>query len=188
MKASKHDNVRLKLRPGIRELRVRKAGCLPDSPTFLWIGSGWVRCAIGRSGFTRRKREGDGGTPIGRFRILDWRFQPIRPPYSRGALEGRLIRRDSGWCDDPSSGAYNRQVRRPFPHTHEELWRDDGKYGVIGILDCNLRPRRMGAGSAIFFHICDDDFGATAGCVAIPEREMRKLLPRLGRDVTIEIG
>lgn len=120
--------------------------------------------------------------------MREWRFQPARPGFPRGALSARTIRRDDGWCDDPDCGAYNRQVRLPFRGSHETLWRSDGKYAVVGILDYNLSPRRKGAGSAIFFHLCDDDFSPTAGCVAVRASDMRKLLPRISKQIRIKIA
>lgn len=137
---------------------------------------------------TRRKREGDGGTPVGRFPLQNWRFAPCRFSYAKARLRHRLVRRDHGWCDDPASGAYNSQVSLPFSASHEELWRADGKYDVIGILDYNFSSRRRGLGSAVFFHLCDDDFGPTAGCVAIRPVDMRKLLPLLARRTVVEIA
>jgi L,D-peptidoglycan transpeptidase YkuD (ErfK/YbiS/YcfS/YnhG family) len=159
-------------------LAARRPGS-DDRAAFLSAGPLRIRCAIGRTGLTRRKREGDGATPVGRFGVLGWWFQPARPALFRGRLPSRTIRRDDGWCDDPVAGAYNRPVRRPFSRSHEEMWRDDGKYAVVGILDCNITRRRAGAGSAIFFHVCDADYGATAGCVAIRASDFRKLLPLL---------
>lgn len=154
---------------------------------YLSAGSWRMRCALGRTGLSRRKREGDGATPYGRFRVCEWRFQPLAPPYRRPATGWRAIRRDDGWCDDPKSGAYNSQVRLPFRAGHENLWRADGKYAVVGILDYNLRPRKRTDGSAIFFHICDDHYGPTAGCIAITARDFYKLLPRLSRHVCVMV-
>ena len=170
-------------------LRVRPAPWAGNVHSgFISIGSVWYACAIGRNGVTRKKREGDGASPVGEFSLVGWRFQPVAPGFPRGSLPARAIRRDDGWCDDPRSGAYNRQVRLPFSHGHESLWRDDGKYAVVGVLDYNLRARARGAGSAIFFHLCDDKFGPTAGCIAVLPRDMRKILPRISRRTRIKIG
>ncbi len=187
MKASKHEIVRPKR---ALVLRVRLGPRLGDSGqrlAYLSAGAWQVRCAVGRSGFTRRKVEGDGATPIGRFIIMGWLFKPIIRPFPRHACPWRTIRRDSGWCDDPRCGAYNRPVRLPFSHSHELLWRSDGKYDIVGILDHNVHARKMNAGSAIFFHLCDAEFDSTAGCVAIEPSAMRKLIPMLPRRVIIAI-
>ena len=68
------------------------------------------------------------------------------------------------------------------------MWRDDGKYAVVGVLDYNITHRRAGAGSAIFFHLSDAGYGGTAGCVAIRADDMRKLLPLLSRRARMRIG
>jgi L,D-peptidoglycan transpeptidase YkuD (ErfK/YbiS/YcfS/YnhG family) len=191
VKASKHETVRLKYRgPSVGALRVRvapwRAGHAPATAD-ISVGAVRLPCAIGRAGVTRQKREGDGATPLGQFRILSWRFQPVAPAFPRGKLSARTIRKDDGWCDDPSSGAYNRQIRLPARAGHEDLWREDGKYAVIGILDCNIRPRKRAAGSAIFFHLCDAQFGATAGCVAVRPADFRKIARLISRRTIIEI-
>ncbi len=188
MGPSKHENVRLKPMPvGLLTVRVAP-WAVPRHRGILSVGKVSYPCSIGMSGLTRRKKEGDGASPIGVFSVREWRFQPVRPCFPRGRRSSRTIRRDEGWCDDPSFGAYNRQVRLPFKGGHELLWREDGKYRVVGILDYNLSRRKNGAGSAIFFHLCDDGFSSTAGCVAVRASDMRKILPRLSRRVRIKIG
>lgn len=188
MCASKHENVRRNRIRTIRVFQVLAGDRSSRSAGFLTAGRTTIRCALGENGATRRKREGDRATPIGAVRILEWRMRPVQPAYARHGLNWRSVRTDEGWCDDPGSGAYNRQVRLPFLASHEVMFRLDGKYDVVGILDYNYPNIRRGLGSAIFFHICDDQYGATAGCIAIPAREFRKLLPRLARKVRIEIS
>ncbi|WP_181705022.1 L,D-transpeptidase family protein [Chthonobacter rhizosphaerae] len=148
-----------------------------------------VPCALGRTGITRLKREGDGATPAGGLRILGGWYRPdrfrVRPA---GALPLRPLRRDDGWGDDPADRNYNRWVRRPYPSSHEALWRDDGLYGVVLVLDWNLRPRARGRGSAIFFHLERPDGGPTAGCVAVSEADMRRLLARLAPGAVLHVG
>ena len=192
MKPSKHEIVRPKAASGriVRLRVVLSARVATDGSRTAFLSAGpWrVRCAIGRTGVTRHKREGDGATPIGEFSIPRWWIQPVRPGFFRTGLKTRTIRRDDGWCDDIRSGAYNQWVRRPFAMSSEEMWRDDGKYAAVGVIDYNLRPRRRGVGSAIFFHLCGDDYSGTAGCIAIRARDLRKLLPRLSSRVRISIG
>jgi L,D-peptidoglycan transpeptidase YkuD (ErfK/YbiS/YcfS/YnhG family) len=147
-------------------------------------GSLVLRCALGRSGIARHKREGDGATPAGRFALL---YLCVRRGVS---LEGvrvplRFTRRNDIWCDDPASFLYNRPLQDPSRLSHEEMWRADRLYDIVGVLDYNIRPRVAGRGSAIFFHIAKDDLAPTAGCVALRPRDMARLLPRLARRVTL---
>ena len=187
MRPSKHESVRPK---PIKALRVRMS-VLPNADgrllSYLDTGAWRHQCSIGRSGLTRSKREGDGCTPKGSFAILDWRFRPQGSVRTRPIVAWRSIRQGDGWCDDPRSGAYNRPVKLPCAFGHEDMWRRDGKYDVVGILDYNIRPRKASFGSAIFFHLCSAAFETTAGCVAITPAAMSKLLPRLGSRVKLVV-
>jgi L,D-peptidoglycan transpeptidase YkuD (ErfK/YbiS/YcfS/YnhG family) len=167
----------------LRTLRVsRRIGGKPHEGR-LAAGGVVFPCALGRAGITHDKREGDGATPAGRWRLVS--FYLRRPAPLQAAW--RLTRRDDVWCDDARSFLYNRPLRAPLRPSHEEMWRNDGLYDVVGVMDYNLLPRLRGRGSAIFFHIATEEIGPTAGCVALRARDMRRLLPRLGRRVEIVV-
>jgi L,D-peptidoglycan transpeptidase YkuD (ErfK/YbiS/YcfS/YnhG family) len=142
---------------------------------------------LGRAGITGAKREGDGATPRGRFRLLAAMYRPDRLPRPLTYLPLSAIRPDSGWCDDPTDRAYNQPVRLPYAANHEELWRADHLYDVVIVLDYNIRPAIPGAGSAIFLHLATPDYAPTAGCVAVSPKTMHRLLPRLGTETVIDI-
>jgi len=146
-----------------------------------------LRCSLGRAGLTRDKREGDGATPKGRLTMLYALVRPGR--FSRAGLRAmmRYVRKSQIWCDDPKSFLYNRALRGPTRLNHEQLWREDGLYDFVGVLDYNIRPVLRGRGSAIFFHVATEDLMPTAGCVALRGRDLARLLPRLARRVTLEI-
>jgi len=174
--------------PKPRLLRVRaRPGAAPHLG-LLTVGRLTLSCALGRTGLTRFKREGDGATPVGRFELLRglWRADRGLPPG--GPLAWSPTRRDDGWCDDPADGRYNRPVRRPFRGSHEAMCRDDPLYDLVIVLDANLRRRVIGRGSAIFFHIAREGFEPTAGCVALRPADLRRLLPRLGPRPAMVIG
>jgi L,D-peptidoglycan transpeptidase YkuD (ErfK/YbiS/YcfS/YnhG family) len=173
--------------PGLARLMVApRVGGRPHEGRLI-AGSLVLPCALGRAGLTRRKREGDGATPAGSHRLLYAFLRPGRVRRPSG-LPTRLLRPDDLWCDDARSFLYNRRLRAPSRLDHEELWRSDPLYDVIGVLDYNIRPRALGRGSAIFFHVATDDLAPTAGCVALRARDMARLLPRLARGVTLAIG
>lgn len=144
-------------------------------------------CALGRSGITRRKREGDGATPAGSHELLYVYLRRGRAATPR-SVAARFLRPDDLWCDDARSFLYNRPLSGKTPLGHERLWRSDRLYDVVGVLDYNIRPRVLGRGSAIFFHIMTDSLGPTAGCVALRARDMARLLPRLAKGVRIVVG
>lgn len=174
--------------PKPRLLRVRHRPGAAAHLGLLSIGGGTFPCALGRTGLTRFKREGDGATPVGRFDLLvgRWRDDRILPPG--GPLHFTPLRIDDGWCDDLGDGRYNRPVRLPFSGSHEAMRRDDHLYDVVIVLDANLRRRTIGRGSAIFFHLARKGFEATAGCVALAPADMRRVLARLGRRPVMVIG
>ncbi len=168
-------------------LRVR---ALPGCRTRgrLTFGALDVPCALGRSGLTRRKREGDGATPVGSFALLGAWYRADRQPRPATGLPLRALRPDDGWCDDAGDGRYNTHVRVPFGPSHETLWREDRLYDIIVVLDCNLRPRMRGGGSAIFFHIAREGFAPTEGCVAVAPHDMRRILEHVGPGTRMHIG
>jgi L,D-peptidoglycan transpeptidase YkuD (ErfK/YbiS/YcfS/YnhG family) len=144
-------------------------------------------CALGRSGTTHGKREGDGASPVGRFAVLGGFYRTDRLARPRTPLRLRPIRPQDGWCDDPGDRRYNRPVRLPYPASHERLWRDDHLYDVVLDLDWNRRPVRKGRGSAIFLHLAKPGFEPTQGCVAVDPRAIRRLLERIGPRTRVEI-
>lgn len=145
-------------------------------------------CVLGSGGLSRRKREGDGATPIGRFALTGGFFRPDRGPRPVSRLVLRPSRTDDGWCDDPASGCYNRAVRLPFSAGHERLWRDDRLYDCGLLLGYNLVSPRKGRGSAIFLHVMAEAATPTAGCVALRPDDLRRLLPRLSKRCEVVIG
>jgi L,D-peptidoglycan transpeptidase YkuD (ErfK/YbiS/YcfS/YnhG family) len=150
------------------------------------IGSLAIPCAIGRNGIGPKIREGDGRTPLGRFIVVEWRRR--KDIWTIFRPDCHVIKRTDGWCDDPASNRYNRPVILPFRAGAENLWRDDGVYDLIGIMDFNFSPRVNGRGSAIFIHLAHDDNRATAGCIALRRSMMRKLQFLCSAKVRVKIG
>jgi L,D-peptidoglycan transpeptidase YkuD (ErfK/YbiS/YcfS/YnhG family) len=151
---------------------------LPSCRTrgILTFGAITVPCALGRSGVTRLKHEGDGATPIGTYELLNvyYRADRIRRPGT--GLPVEAIAPDDGWCDAPGHPRYNRPVDLPFEASHEKMWREDRLYDIVVVLDCNMHPAVPGKGSAIFFHIAREDYRPTEGCIAVAPEHMRLIL------------
>lgn len=147
-----------------------------------------VVCALGRSGISVRKREGDGATPAGRYRLLRvlYRSDRVRRPFTR--LTVGHIKPSDGWCDASWDRNYNRPVSLPYPASAERMWRDDPLYNIVVILDHNHCPRVQNLGSAIFLHIARPGYQATEGCIAFRERDLRRLLARMRRGTRIRSG
>lgn len=146
-----------------------------------------VACAIGASGLSTQKSEGDGITPIGAFALRQIWYRPDRITLPACVLPERRITENDGWSDDPCDPAYNQAVRRPHPHRHETLWREDHLYDVLIEIGYNDAPATPGLGSAIFLHLQKNNYQATRGCVAIDRAHMLALIPALSLDTKIKI-
>jgi len=141
--------------------------------------------AIGRSGIRALKKEGDGGTPLGRFPIRRVLYRADRMLRPRTPLPLHAIRAQDGWCDDPSDRNYNRLVRLPSRRSAEGLKRADDLYDVVLVLGHNDRPRVRGKGSAIFVHLARSGYTPTEGCVAFSRRDLLAVLAEIRRSTTI---
>jgi L,D-peptidoglycan transpeptidase YkuD (ErfK/YbiS/YcfS/YnhG family) len=143
--------------------------------------------ALGRGGIKANKREGDGGTPRGTFRLkrLWWRSDRLPRPLT--ALPVRPIGRQDAWSEDPRDRRYNRPVRRRVGEPGDRLWREDHLYDLIIEIDHNDRPRVAGRGSAVFIHLARPGFSPTAGCVGLEQNRLLRLLTRLGPRTRIQI-
>ena len=168
-------------------LRVRAR---PGRRTQGWLTAGPLAfpVALGRGGIRANKREGDGGTPRGEFRLVRLWWRADLHPRPRTGLPARRITGDIAWCEDPHDRRYNQPFRRAADTPGDRLWRkDDRRYDFIIEIDHNTRPRVAGRGSAVFIHLALPGLRPTAGCVAMSVPRMRWLLGRVGRRTRIEI-
>ena len=154
-----------------------------------WLTAGALRfpVALGRGGILADKREGDGGTPRGVFRPVRLWWRSGRGLRPRTGLPVRPITPADGWCEDPRDRRYNRPIRLDRHAVGDRLWRDDGLYDLVIEIDHNARPRVAGRGSAVFIHVARAGFGPTAGCVALRNNDLRRLLEGLGTKTRIRI-
>lgn len=176
---------------GIKQLRMKQIyvrQCGSDKSKGIVIaGTRVFPCALGRSGLTCSKREGDGATPIGQFKILFGFYRADRAQRRACGIDLRRTEVDHGWCDAQDDRNYNRMVERPYLASHERMWRTDGLYDYCLVLDQNYSKRMRGRGSAIFFHLASDDYKPTEGCVAIKPSDMRWLLGKISRQTMLVI-
>jgi len=151
----------------------------------LVIAGKTYRAALGRGGIVPHKQEGDGGTPAGLLPLRKILYRADRIPRPQAAVPVEPIAPTDGWCDDPSHADYNRMVRLPHEGRHEDLWRRDTLYDLVGILGWNDRPVQRGRGSAIFLHVAQPDGAPTEGCVAMAYRDLVEVIATL---TGLEIG
>lgn len=168
-------NIAVRPRPGRRSQGLLRAG-----PLVLPV-------ALGRGGIKANKREGDGGTPRGRFRPLRlwWRADRLSRPHT--LLPARRITRAAAWSEQPGDRNYNRPVSRSANEPGDRLWRGDALYDLFIEIDHNVRPRIAGRGSAVFIHVARPGFAPTAGCVALRLPDLLRLTRRLGPKTRITI-
>ncbi len=154
-----------------------------------WLSAGrrYTKVALGRSGIKTNKREGDGATPAGRYRLVRLWWRPDRIPRPRTLLPVRPITALDGWCEDPSDRRYNRAIRIAPGQSGDRLWRSDALYDLVIEIDHNKRPRVSGRGSAVFVHVARAELAPTAGCISLPVNTLKQLIARLGPKTTITI-
>ena len=144
-------------------------------------GLAWGRGVVDTNNETGpRKVEGDNRVPAGIFRL--------GPAFGYAPAENaRWIKlryvpltKETEGIDDPSSRYYNQLVERSKVarvdwHSSEQMRRADVlyKWGIFVAHNPAATPR---AGSCIFIHIWRNSSAATAGCTAMPERDLVGLL------------
>ncbi len=146
-------------------------------------------CALGRSGIFREKREGDGATPVGQFALRRLLYRPDRLAGSRVETElpQQALTQQDGWCDDPADPAYNRPVALPYAGRHEVMWLESHLYDLVVVIGHNDDPVVPQAGSAVFIHLAQPDYGPTEGCIAFARPDLEAILARLGPSDRIRI-
>jgi len=170
----------------LRQIRVRpRAGRASEG----WLQAGHLRLpvALGSSGIRANKREGDGATPRGSFRLVRLWWRRDRAGRPRTLLPVRRIAQSDAWCENPGDRRYNRPIQLAEA-AGDRLWRNDHLYDLLIELDHNACPRIAGRGSAVFLHLARPGFRPTAGCVALAPESFRRLLVRLGPRTRIVIG
>jgi len=135
-----------------------------------WTPAGGPYTArVGRNGVRKNKREADGATPAGTFRIGARMYgnspsPGVSSPYVR-------LRCGDWWVEDSKSPAYNTFQRigcgrtPPFKVTTPDLSRSPRAYAHFALIEYNMHPVVRGRGSGIFLHV---QIGkATSGCISL---------------------
>jgi L,D-peptidoglycan transpeptidase YkuD (ErfK/YbiS/YcfS/YnhG family) len=135
-----------------------------------------IHVNIGRNGFAApgTKREGDGKSPTGFFRLgqLFCYETPAdtKMPFIQTTDEDK-------WIDDPNSNDYNRHVKgETDAKSYENLKIGSDAYKYCMVIEYNTNPIIKGLGSAIFFHLDEKIPAPTAGCVVLNEKDMEWVL------------
>lgn len=149
-------------------------------PVPLNLGRNGLAWGIGEKGFTSKtaepqKKEGDGRSPAGIFTVSKaFGYADTlhtKMPYIQA--DKNLI-----CVDDVHSRDYNTILDHNAsdnPQSFEWMRRDDPLYKMGLVIDHN-RKAKSGAGSCIFFHIRKSKEAPTAGCSAMREHDLRKII------------
>jgi L,D-peptidoglycan transpeptidase YkuD (ErfK/YbiS/YcfS/YnhG family) len=146
------------------------------------------RCALGKAGIGKKKKEGDNITPRGKFNIVKIYYRSDRIKKISSKFKLIKISKNMGWCDDPNSKSYNQLINVPTKYTHEKLYREDSVYDLLIVLNYNMSPILKNKGSAIFIHIARQDYKKTSGCVAIKKIHLIKLIKIIKKSTKVLIN
>ena len=141
-----------------------------------------IPAVVGRQGIAAldEKREGDGKTPSGAY-SLGSAFGYASSIHTK--LDYYQVTENDFWVDDPKSLQYNQWVHAtPQANSFERLKRDDDLYKYGLVINYNTDPVVPGKGSAIFLHVWRGQNQPTAGCVAVAEKDIIRILQWLDKD------
>ena len=93
-----------------------------------------------------------------------------------------------GWCDDPESKNYNKQIIIPNKFSYEKMYRNDNIYDLILVLNYNTKPVVKNKGSAIFIHISKKSYPKTNGCIALQKRDLINLISKINKRTKVFIN
>ena len=147
-----------------------------------------IPCIIGNGGIGQKRREGDGITPAGCWKMAYFLYRADRILKPSSALAGYAIKTKDSWCDIPTSNRYNQPLAFTPAGSSEALWRTDNLYDIVIVLDHNTQPAISGQGSAIFIHLSGQNNSHTHGCMAFRKADLLKILSRCGPKTQVLIS
>jgi len=146
-----------------------------------------LKCAIGKSGITSFKKEGDFSTPKGTFKLGKLYYRKDRIGTLKYNLKKKIIKKNMGWCDDSRSRKYNKEINLPSKFRAEKLYRKDKIYDLFINIEYNYKPTKKNKGSAIFLHLANKKYRPTKGCIAISKKDFLKLISSIKKNTKISI-
>ena len=145
-----------------------------------------LKCCVGKNGFNSNKKEGDGSTPKGLFKLkkLYYRKDRVKPP--RCNFKKKIITKNIAWCDNSNHLKYNKEIKVFNKQTREKFFRIDNKYDYLITINHNEIGTPL-KGSAIFLHLTEN-YKPTAGCIALKRKDFEILLKLINQNTKIKIG
>lgn len=149
---------------------------------------------VGYNGLSGNRREGDGTTPTGTFRIGSTMYGNAPDPGVR--FRYRRLTCGDWWDEDPASPTYNTfqhvrcGQRPPFRVKSAGMWQQPLAYPYLAVVEFNMRPVVPGRGSGIFLHA--QTGGPTQGCISLRRgalvRVLRWLRPEAAPRIAIRVA
>ena len=145
------------------------------------------KCSIGKNGIKTQKKEGDKTTPRGTFSLgkLYYRADRVEKPITQ--INTRIISKGMGWCDDPKSSLYNKELIINDKIKHEKLFKKDNSYDYFIVINYNTKNIKQNKGSAIFIHLTKN-YKKTAGCIALKKKDFLIMVKLLNKKNKIKIN
>jgi L,D-peptidoglycan transpeptidase YkuD (ErfK/YbiS/YcfS/YnhG family) len=144
-------------------------------------GLGWGRGLHASVQSGPQKREGDGRSPAGVFRLSSaFGSAEGLPPRSAGLPYVKAL--PSSYCvEDTRSPYYNQivdalRVTRSSWERWSELRRPDGLFDWAVIVEQNAPDVKKFAGSCVFLHIWRGARRPTSGCTSMPKAELEEVV------------
>ncbi len=154
---------------------------------YLYFKDYKLKCASGKLGLSKSKKEGDLTTPKGIYKLGSLYYRKDRIKNLKCKIKKREIKKKLGWCDDINSKKYNKEIYFPFKYNAEKLFRKDNIYDIFIEIKYNCKPIIKGKGSAIFLHLCRNNYKKTKGCIALTKKDFMKIIPLINEKTKIEI-
>jgi L,D-peptidoglycan transpeptidase YkuD (ErfK/YbiS/YcfS/YnhG family) len=146
-----------------------------------------LRCSLGKAGIKKKIKEGDNITPRGVFKIIKVYYRADKIDKIETQIKKIKIKKKIGWCDDPRSVFYNKQIKLPNKFSHEKLYRNDNIYDLILVLNYNMNPIIKNKGSAIFIHVAKNNYQPTHGCIGLKKKHLLTILKKIKKNTKVKI-
>lgn len=145
------------------------------------------RCALGKNGIKKKKKEGDNITPKGIFKINKLYYRSDKIKRLTTKIKKIKIKKNMAWCDDIKSPDYNKEIKLPYKFRYEKLYRNDRIYDLVIVINYNTNPVIKNKGSAIFIHIKKKNYQPTRGCIGLKKEHLLTVLENIKNNEKIKI-
>jgi L,D-peptidoglycan transpeptidase YkuD (ErfK/YbiS/YcfS/YnhG family) len=144
------------------------------------------KCALGKNGIAKRKKEGDKKTPSGLFSLGKVYYRKDKIRDLKTNLKKIVIKKKMAWCDDPNNKFYNK-LTFTNDKSKEKLYRKDNLYNIIVVINYNIKPIIKNKGSAIFIHLARKNYSGTMGCIGLKKKDLLDILKTVKKRTKIKI-